>query len=248
MNLNFKNMKRIIIILTVCICIISFSNIHANEYLSCGKISDYSYDDECDIIVANRNASKQLALTFDDGPCKLYTEEILGILSEYNAKATFFVIGKNAEKYPELVRLEKENGHEIGNHTYSHPEMRKISPEEFEQEITKTQEIIKEITGEYPVLFRPPGGYLSNSIVDKISSNNCRTVLWSWRQDTRDWEKPKADVIVNSVISNIKDGDIILFHDYNTKGSTTPEALRKLLPKLKEMGYEFVTVSELVRI
>ncbi len=239
-------MRRVILFLTLCISIVSVSNIYAAKYFPCSKISDYSYDEDCDIIVANRNASKQIALTFDDGPCKLYTQEILEILSEYNAKATFFVIGQNAEKFPELIKLEKENGHEIGNHTYSHPEMRKITVEQFEEEITKTQQILKEITGEYPVLFRPPGGYLSNSIVEKISSNNCRTVLWSWRQDTRDWEKPKADVIVNNVISNIKDGDIILFHDYNTKGSTTPEALRKLLPKLRDMGYEFVTVSELV--
>lgn len=241
-------MKRIILFLTLCISIIPVSNIYAAQDLPCNKISDYSYEDECDIIVANRNASKQIALTFDDGPCELYTREILEILSEYNAKATFFVIGKNAEKYPELIRLEKENGHEIGNHTYSHPELRKISPEQFMEEISKTQEILKNITGEYPILFRPPGGYLNNSIVDKITSSNCKTVLWSWRQDTRDWEKPKADVIVNTVISNIKDGDIILFHDYNTKGSTTPEALRKLLPKLTEMGYEFVTVSELVKM
>ena len=243
-----SNMKKLILFLTVCFSIFLTSKIFAVEYTSCGKISDYSYEDNCDIIVANRNASKQIALTFDDGPSELYTKEILDILSENNARATFFVIGKNAERFPELIELEKENGHEIGNHTYSHPELRKINAEKFDEEIKKTQEILKEITGEYPILFRPPGGYLSNPIVEKISSNNLSTVLWSWRQDTRDWKKPQADVIVNTVINNIKDGDIILFHDFNTKGSTTPEALKKLLPKLRGMGYEFVTVSELVSI
>lgn len=224
------------------------TNALCEEYSPCGKISDYKYKDgECDIIVANRNAGKQIALTFDDGPCREYTKEILEILRENDAKATFFMIGKNAKEHPEIVLEVFKEGHEIGNHTYSHPEMRKLSPEKVGEEILKTQKILKEITGISPILFRPPGGYLSNAIVDQITSNGCRTVLWSWRQDTRDWEKPSSDNIVKNVLSNLRDGDIILFHDYNTKGSPTPGALRELLPKLCEMGYEFVTVSELVK-
>ena len=216
--------------------------------IMCGKISDYSYEDgNCKVIVANRDASKQIALTFDDGPCREYTGEILEILREYNAKATFFMIGKNAKENPDIVLDVYRDGHEIGNHTYSHPEMRKLSVEKFGEEIEKTQQVIKDITGKQPVLFRPPGGYLSNGIVDKISSNGLRTVLWSWRQDTRDWEKPNSETIVRKVMSNLKDGDIILFHDYVTSGSPTPDALRKLLPMLSESGYEFVTVSELAK-
>lgn len=219
-----------------------------DETVFCGKISDYNYKDgECDIIVANRTATKQIALTFDDGPSKVYTEEILEILRENDAKATFFMIGKNAKEHPDIVLKVSDSGHEIGNHTWSHPNMRKLTAEKIGEEISKTQEILKEITGASPVLFRPPGGYLSNDIVDKITSNGCRTVLWSWRQDTRDWERPSVDSIISSVLSNLKDGDIILFHDYNTGKSPTPEALRVLLPKLRDMGYEFVTVSELVK-
>ncbi len=242
--------KRIFIGILIGFISINLSIINgSSEEIPCGKISDYEFrDNEDNVIVANRSATKQIALTFDDGPCALYTSEILEILKENNAKATFFVVGKNARDNPQLILDEYNAGHEIGNHTYSHPNLRGLTVEKINEEIYKTQEIIKEITGEYPKLFRPPGGYLSNGIVDKITSNNCKTVLWSWRQDTRDWTKPSVDSVVNNVLSNLKDGDIILFHDYNTKGSPTPAALRKLLPILKEKGYEFVTVSELVKL
>ena len=211
-----------------------------------GQISDYTYEDgDCRLITANRDAGKQIALTFDDGPCPRYTEEILSILAENGAKATFFIIGENAKAHPELVKAAYDAGHEIGNHTYTHPDIRKVSAEAFGEEIRETQEILHEITGAYPVLFRPPGGYLSNAFVEKITENGCKPVLWSWRQDTRDWAKPSVDTIVKNVLSNLCDGDIILFHDFGTKGSPTSDALRRLLPKLREMGYECVTVSEL---
>jgi len=243
-------MKKIFgyLLVAVMLFILPF-DICAECFIKCGKISDYTFEDgKSNVIVANRNASKQVALTFDDGPSNNLTSEILDILSSYGIKGTFFVVGKNAEKYPEILRRSYAEGHEIGNHTFSHPDMRKITPEELDKEIGKTQAIIKEITGKEPTLFRPPGGYLSNNIVDKITSNNCKTVLWSWRQDTFDWKCPKASVVIDTVISNINDGDIILFHDYNTGVSPTPEALKVIIPELLSKGYEFVTVSELVNI
>lgn len=215
-------------------------------FVSAGRIGDYTYEgDENDIIVANRNAQKQIALTFDDGPSEKYTKEILQILKQYDAKATFFVIGKNAEQYPELLLAEYNDGHEIGNHTYSHPNMRTVTAKGISEEISKTQRIISKIIGEAPTLFRPPGGYLSNDIVKSIGESGCRIVLWSWRQDTLDWKNTPSNIIAERVISNLRDGDIILFHDYNSGISPTPDALRALLPVLKENGYDFVTVSEL---
>lgn len=212
-----------------------------------GRIGDYTYKgEENDIVVANRNAGKQIALTFDDGPCKRYTPEILDILSEYGIKATFFVVGKNAQEYPEIVLDEFNRGHEIGNHTYSHPNLRGLSVKSISDEITKTQELLAKITGNSPVLFRPPGGYLNNNVVDCINKSNCRPVLWSWRQDTMDWNNTPSDTIVSNIISNLKDGDIILFHDFHSGKSPTPDALRKLIPILISEGYEFVTVSELI--
>lgn len=220
-----------------------------NSELYCGRIGDYVFDDgHSNIIVANRDAGKNVAITFDDGPSKKYTEKILDILNKYNVKATFFTVGKNAEENPELLRRIHQEGHEIGNHTYSHPQMRDLSVEEINSEIVKTQEIIYDITGITPVLFRPPGGYLSNNIVESAVSNKCTPVLWSWRQDTLDWKCPAVDSVVSTVITNIRNGDIILFHDFNSGNSPTPCALEIIIPKLIDMGYKMVTVSELANM
>lgn len=231
-------MKKIIkIIILSAIINITLLSVYANTASS-----------EHHIYAANRDAGKYVALTFDDGPHPKYTPEILDILKENDAKATFFVIGKNAKNYPELILREKEEGHEIGNHTYSHPDMKGISVDKAVEEIMLTQDTISEITGIRPTLFRSPGGIFSDELVLMLESIECKPVLWSWRQDTRDWSLPSVKTVVNTVLNNINDGDIILFHDYNMKGSPTPEALKIILPKLKEMGYNFVTVSELIEL
>ncbi len=196
----------------------------------------------------SREEQKYVALTFDDGPCKQYTPEILDILKKHDARATFFVIGKNAEVLPELVKRAFDEGHEIGNHTYSHPKMREIDALQLVDEIEKTQKIVEDITGQAPKLFRSPGGYLDDSIVKTIEEYNCTPVLWSWRQDTRDWSRPPVKAVVDTVLNNIQNGDIVLFHDYNQKGSPTPDALKVIIPELKERGYSFVTVSQLMSI
>lgn len=213
------------------------------------RISDYEYEKgNSQLYVNNRDAGKCVALTFDDGPHPQYTPMILDILDKYDAKATFFVIGKNAKSYPDIVKDEVARGHEIGNHTYSHPDLKKISADEFLMEIQKTSDIIYDITGKTPILFRPPGGYINNDIVKEVLSCDSKTVLWSWRQDTKDWACPGVDCIVSGVLDNLKDGDIILFHDYNSGKSPTPKALEQILEKLTEKGYRFVTVSELMSI
>lgn len=229
-------------------CLI-LSLISCHYEVKADKICDYEYEKgKSNLYVSNRSAEKCIALTFDDGPHPKYTPQILNILDKYNAKATFFVIGKNAEKYPEIVRDEYVRGHEIGNHTYSHPDLKRISASEFLDEITKTKNIITEIIGSSPILFRPPGGYLSNSIVNEVLAQNGVAVLWSWRQDTKDWSCPSSECIVTGVLDNLKDGDIILFHDYNSSVSPTPDALEQILDRLSKQGYKFVTVSELMKI
>ena len=117
-------MKKYAVLLITIISIITLKTVvnSQEQSESCGKISDYTFEDgNSNVIVANRNAGKQIAITFDDGPCEKYTPEILEILKNYNVKATFFVIGKNAEKHPELLKQAYNAGHEIGNHTYSAP-------------------------------------------------------------------------------------------------------------------------------
>lgn len=227
--------KKIFALLYVCLCALLLS---ASVF---GAVRN-------EVFAANRSAGKYVALTFDDGPHTEYTAQILDILKKYDAKATFFVIGQNAEKNPALVKREFDEGHEIGNHTYSHPKMKVIGASELVDEIEKTQKIVEDITGRAPRLFRSPGGYFDDGIIKTIESYDCTPVLWSWRQDTRDWSKPPVSSVVNTVLGNLQNGDIILFHDYNTKGSPTPDALRVILPELKERGYSFVTVSELMEL
>lgn len=229
-----------------CCLLLPFSSLPAQA----DKICDYEFEKgNSHLIVGNRSAKKCVALTFDDGPHPTYTPEILDILDKYDAKATFFVIGQNAEQYPDIVLDAYSRGHEIGNHTYSHPDLKKISVEKLMEEIQKTQDVITEITGETPRLFRPPGGYVSNPIVEELMNLDCNAVLWSWRQDTRDWACPSVDCVVSGVLKNLKDGDIILFHDYNAgKKSPTPQALDHILKTLSQDGYRFVTVSELNEI
>lgn len=202
------------------------------------------YADE--VIRSNRDAGKLIALTFDDGPHSSYTEEILDILKQYNIKATFFVVGENVEAMEEKLLRAAEEGHEIGNHTYTHKFITKISENSLKSEIKKTEDIIEKVTGQKPKLFRPPGGMYNESTLKVLSEMGYSSVLWS--QDTKDWTLPQVGKIEGDILKNISDGDIILFHDFNQKNSPTPEALRKLIPELLDMGYSFVTVSELMSI
>lgn len=190
-------------------------------------------------------SDKKIALTFDDGPSVKYTETILGILAENDAKATFFVIGENAQNHPELISAEIEAGHEIGSHTFSHKHMRELAKGELEDEIKKTEEVLLKNHSYTPQLFRPPEGVLTKENTRIISDLGYDIVLWS--VDTRDWEHKSTENIVNNVMTNINCGSIVLFHDFVSGNSTTPDALRELLPKLKDEGYTFVTVSELVQ-
>ena len=189
-------------------------------------------------------SEKKIALTFDDGPNPRYTDTILDILREYGIKATFFVIGRNAELYPEPLRRAIEEGHEIGNHTYSHPHMRKLSLNETEKEILLCQEILCDRFGVKPTVFRPPEGFFGGILEEITAKIGLRTVLWSI--DTRDWEGKPAKKIVSDVKESIKSGKVLLFHDYISGKNTTIPALREIVPYLLSNGYEFCTVSELM--
>lgn len=187
---------------------------------------------------------KKIALTFDDGPHYKYTDRILDILESYGVKATFFVIGANAERYPEKVKRIVSDGHEIGNHTYSHPHLKSISDEELQAEIKKASDVIGKITDKTPILFRPPEGFCGKNIANVAKKCGCSVILWS--HDTRDWAHTPSGEISKKILDGVKGGDIILFHDFITPDTPTPDALQTVIPVLKERGYEFLTVSELI--
>ena len=184
----------------------------------------------------------RIALTFDDGPHPYQTDKILALLEKYDIKATFFVVGENVSYYTDVLRREVAAGHEIGNHTYHHTVLAGCTEDTIREELSTTAAIIEEVTGKKPTLFRPPEGNVS--CIEKADAEGYTVVLWS--VDTRDWAKTPAREIVENVKTHVKNGSILLFHDYVSKDAHTYEALETLLPALMDMGYEFVTVSELL--
>ena len=195
------------------------------------------------IVYQGEGQGDRIALTFDDGPHPEYTAEILDILAEYGIHATFFVIGSNVDQYPELLERELSEGHEIGNHTQTHP-LRNITRERLEEEISACEATIGEWIDCRPRLFRPPGGIISQTMMTLAQDHRYRVILWSI--DTRDWSHPSVELITKTVLEEVGAGDIILMHDGIEHNSPTPTALRRLIPELLARGYRFVTVSELL--
>lgn len=194
-----------------------------------------------------RTNRKVIALTFDDGPNPLYTTQILALLKRYGAKATFFVTGRQVQKYPNLAKLQVQEGHELGNHTYSHPKMSLLGANQIKEELAQTERAIMAATGQKPpLLFRPPGGYIDQSLVNVVRQIGYTTVLWSFHQDTQDWKRPGVRKIVRKVVNNASGGDIVLFHDHGGNRIQTIRALEQILRTLQKQGYRFVTVSELL--
>ncbi len=194
---------------------------------------------------SHENDKQKIAITFDDGPHPRYTPIILDILAQYGAHATFFIIGENAQRYPDLLARILKEGHEIGNHTYLHANLQTVRPDTVKQQILEAEETILELTDLRPKLLRPPGGLYNQYVCDAANALDYEVILWTI--DTLDWSHPTPEEIIDKVESNIKSGDIILCHDFIGGGSTpTPDALRRILPDLLREGYEFVTVSELI--
>lgn len=192
------------------------------------------------------NEEKKIALTFDDGPHPHYTEQILDLLDRYGVKATFFVIGENIEYYDKgIISRIIDSGHEIGNHTFSHTHVKQTREESFRGDVRKCHKIMLERYGYEMKLFRPPEGAVDAKVQSIARELGYSIILWSI--DTRDWEHTAPTLIVSNVEKNIDGGDIILMHDYVSKPNTTTEALRELIPRLISEGYEFVTVSDLIK-
>lgn len=196
------------------------------------------------VVFHGKREEKTIALTFDDGPHPKYTAEILEILAQYHIRATFFVIGQNLELFPTAARQLIASGNEIGNHTYNHPHMSALDTAGLQKEIKKTNDILQKMGAKPAALFRPPEGKRSVPHLTVISDMKYKTVLWS--VDTHDWAHTPSSDIVENVLTHVKGGDIILFHDFVSKPNTTITALKQLIPELLSRGYRFVTVSELI--
>lgn len=181
---------------------------------------------------------KKVALTFDDGPHPVYTPEMLDVLKEKNVKATFFLLGEQVEQYPDIVKRMSEEGHLIGNHSYKHEQLSKLSSVQACTQVNRTNELIYSITGKYPEYLRPPFGDWKDRLDCEV---NMIEVLWD--VDTLDWSSQNKDKVVNKVMKNVEEGDIILMHD---SYESTVEATAEIIDRLQKDGYEFVTVDELI--
>lgn len=179
-----------------------------------------------------------IAITFDDGPSGRYTGRLLDGLKERNVKASFFLIGENAEENPVLVERIYKEGHLIGNHTYSHVQMTHLSEEAAVREIEKTDQVISAITGEHVAYMRPPFGAWQRELEVRME---VLSVLWS--VDPLDWTTENVDEIVSKVVTEVEEGDIILLHDCY---ASSVEAALRIVDILQKEGYEFVTVDRLL--
>lgn len=195
---------------------------------------------------------KVVALTFDDGPSPKWTPQILAELKRADIKATFFMLGEHVAKYPQIARQVADAGHEIGNHSYTHHVLIYYTEEELEEEIRDSEKIIREVTGYATRCFRPPKAWVTNKEKQKIRDMGYSVVLWSL--NSKDWVTFDDKYIVKYIVRNIRPGDIILFHDsggaFSTEGGDRSETVRsiyRLTERLREKGYSFVTVSELIK-
>ena len=186
-------------------------------------------------------ADKKVSITIDGMWGAEYTQEILSILENNDVNITFFFGGNWLEEYPEYVKEIAAKGHEIGNHSYSHPHMNNLSREEIIKELKQTEELIKDLTGRKWNLFRPPFGEYNNLLIMTCNELDYYPIQWSI--DSLDWKDVSTDFIYQRVLDNIGPGEIVLMHN-NAKN--TPDALRKLIPRLKQMDYEIVPLSDLI--
>ena len=232
-------MRKIIIIVLLFIVFISY----VGYTMAADKGRRY-YEETGQIMWEIKTEERKIALTFDDGPHPKYTAEILDLLAKYDAKGTFFIVGANAEKHPELVLRQFNEGHELANHTYTHP-LRTTLPA-LEMELKKTNELIYSITGFYPQLFRPVGGQYTDQMINVAAASGYKVIMWSWHQDTEDWKNPGVKKIVKKVLNGTKPGNVILFHDGGGNRSQTVKALEEILIELQHQNYTFVTITELM--
>ena len=190
-----------------------------------------------EMVLSGQSMEKYVALTFDDGPWPETTERLLDGLAERDAKATFFLIGEQIGALEDTVRRMQAEGHQVGNHTYTHMDLSRGEGTERLREIDKTDETLRQLLGDGTYWLRPPWGFLAAETAQAV-----RVPMVYWSLDTEDWRRLDADVVAQDIIDHAQDGDIILLHD---PYSTSVEAALRAIDALAEQGYRFVTLEEL---
>lgn len=192
-------------------------------------------------------SQRVVAITFDDGPNPVYTPQVLEIFSEAKGKATFFMIGEQMRNHPDVVKQVCDQGHEIGNHTFTHPKLSELSLKDCLKEIEETEKLIEEMAGRKPVVFRPP--YLDyNQDTVSLLQEMGYPMIGALNLEAQDWEQPGVGHILGKSRAVVKNGSILIFHDGYGDRSQTIEAVRMLVSELTLQGYQLVTVSELLAL
>ncbi|MET9270472.1 polysaccharide deacetylase family protein [Kribbella sp. NPDC003557] len=185
--------------------------------------------------------AKYVVLTFDDGPDAEFTPKVLDILAKYDAKATFFEVGQNVRKHPELTKRIHAAGHSVQNHTWTHADLRHLGAAAFRQQITSTDQVIQAQTGSTPGCLRPPYGGVSAAVRQRAKALGKDLVVWT--VDSRDWTRPGVAAIEQRVLKNVHNGSVILMHDGGGNRTQTIAALPVILQNLKAQGYGFRTLT-----
>ena len=185
-----------------------------------------------------------IALTFDDGPSATLTPKLLDLLAAHHIKATFFVIGENVAEHPEIVSRAAREGHEIGNHSWSHPNLGKMSDESVRRQLQQTDDAIESATGKRPTLMRPPYGSITAREKRWIHDEFGYDIIL-WDVDPYDWKRPGPAVVRARILKETRPGSIVLSHDIHPG---TIEAMPSTFDELEAKGFKFVTVSELIRM
>ncbi|MCV4230425.1 polysaccharide deacetylase family protein [Virgibacillus sp. LDC1] len=192
---------------------------------------------------------KQIALTFDDVPDPRFTGKVLDVLKEYQVKATFFAVGERAKKRPDLAKRIHEEGHAIGNHSYNHAQLNKLSLDKFKSQIERTNTILKSLTGVDPRLIRPPYGDINEEQLQWARKNGYKVV--NWNVDSLDWKGLPKEEVKRNILSAVGPGSIVLQHAGGGVGSDltgTIEALPDIIAELRSKGYSFVTLPEMLGV
>lgn len=185
----------------------------------------------------------EIALTFDDGPDPVYTEQILDILAREQVRAAFFVVGDQVRRYPWIVARIRDEGHLVGNHTDTHQNLLLCTPSSSRREIDLGRQAIEEVLGEDPHWFRPPWGMRTPITMRQARQSGHQVALWTF--DPRDWQQPAPDLLTRRVLENLVPGMVLLLHDANGDRTSTVVALPEIIRESRKRGYRFVRLDEM---
>ena len=238
MKVYVTNKKRVMSYIALFACAVS---LFAAGYIQNTDVYSDGGDKLLPIYCVDKGAEKVCALTFDAAWDDEDTDVLINILKKYDVPATFFMVGSWVEKYSESVKKFHDAGHEIMNHSDTHPHINQLSDDKIREEITKCSDKIEKLTGKRPLLFRGPYGEYNNSVIEACTEQNM--FVLQWNIDSLDWKNLSKDEIVSRVTSRISPGSVMLFHN---GAKNTPDALPEILEKLKAEGYTFVKASDLI--